>query len=203
MTSDKDILFLKDSGGGVFTPMHRVLTAKNVSPLMRSLQVADWTFPSAARRQIPQSEALLCIQYLPCSFIFRACFSFDNTSQRELWQVYKWTYSCFAVQQHVYCLKCSNLAASSSFSSCIHTFIMCSNKLHSHLFMAALGLRCCTHAFSLVAASGGYSSLRCAGFSCCGARALGAWASVVVARGLSTCGSWALERRLSSCDTRA
>ena len=31
------------------------------------------------------------------------------------------------------------------------------------------------------------------GFSCCGARALGAWASVVVARGLSSCGSWALE----------
>ena len=37
--------------------------------------------------------------------------------------------------------------------------------------------------FSLVAASGGYSSLWCAGFSCCGAWALGAWASVVVARG--------------------
>ena len=44
---------------------------------------------------------------------------------------------------------------------------------------------------SLVGASGGYSSLRCTGFSlqwllfsCCGARALGARASVVVARGL-------------------
>ena len=48
--------------------------------------------------------------------------------------------------------------------------------------------------FPLVAASGGYSSLRCAGFSCgvfscCGARALGARASVVVARGLSSCGA--------------
>ena len=48
---------------------------------------------------------------------------------------------------------------------------------------------------SLVAASGGYySSLRCAGFYCggfsgCGARPLGIWASVVVARGLSSCGS--------------
>ena len=29
----------------------------------------------------------------------------------------------------------------------------------------------------------------CSGFSCCGARALGARASVVVARGLSSCGS--------------
>ena len=58
--------------------------------------------------------------------------------------------------------------------------------------------------FSLVAASRGYSSLRFAGFSlggfsCCRARALGARASVVVAHGLSSCGSRALERRLSSC----
>ena len=37
------------------------------------------------------------------------------------------------------------------------------------------------------------------GFSCCGARALGAQASVVVAHGLSSCGSRALECRLSSC----
>ena len=49
---------------------------------------------------------------------------------------------------------------------------------------------------SLVVASGGYASLWCAashcgGFSCCGARTLGARASVVVARGLSSCGSWA------------
>ena len=49
---------------------------------------------------------------------------------------------------------------------------------------------------SLVAASG--ATLRCSawashcgGFSCCGAWALGTWASVVVARGLSSCGTWA------------
>ena len=64
------------------------------------------------------------------------------------------------------------------------------------------------HGLSLVAVSGGYSSLRCAGshcgdFSCCGAWAPGTWASVVVARGLSSCGSRALECRLSSCGTRA
>ena len=29
------------------------------------------------------------------------------------------------------------------------------------------------------------------------------WASVVVTRGLSSCGWWAVERRLSSCGTRA
>ena len=62
---------------------------------------------------------------------------------------------------------------------------------------------------SLVAASGGYSlccgawASHCSGFSCCGARALGAQASVVVAHGLSSCVSWALERRLSSCGAQA
>ena len=55
--------------------------------------------------------------------------------------------------------------------------------------------------------SGGYSFAVCgllvgSGFSCCGARALGARASVVVARGLSSCGLWALECRLSSCSAR-
>ena len=43
----------------------------------------------------------------------------------------------------------------------------------------------------------------CGGFSCCGARALGTRASVVVARRLSRCGSRALERRLSSCGAQA
>ena len=74
------------------------------------------------------------------------------------------------------------------------------------VFAAARGL-------SLVAASGGNSSLWCAGcssrwllllrstgfrhmgFSSCGSPAL--------ERRLSSCGSWALERRLSSCGTRA
>ena len=45
------------------------------------------------------------------------------------------------------------------------------------VFVAARGL-------SPVVASGGYSLLRCMGFSCCRARALGARASAVVARGL-------------------
>ena len=41
------------------------------------------------------------------------------------------------------------------------------------------------------------------GFSCCRARALGTWALVVVACGLSSCDVWALERKLSSCGARA
>ena len=43
----------------------------------------------------------------------------------------------------------------------------------------------------------------CGGFSCYGARALGARASVAVARGLSSCGSRAIKRRLSSCGAQA
>ena len=39
----------------------------------------------------------------------------------------------------------------------------------------------------------------CGGFSCGGAQSLGTWASAVVAWGLSSCGSQALEHRLSSC----
>ena len=69
------------------------------------------------------------------------------------------------------------------------------------VFVAACGL-------SLVAASGATlcccaQASHCGGFSCCGARALGARASVVVTHGLSSCGSQALERRLSSCGTQA
>ena len=43
----------------------------------------------------------------------------------------------------------------------------------------------------------------CGSFSCCGAQALGAQASIVLAHGLSSCGSQALEFRLSSCGARA
>ena len=76
-----------------------------------------------------------------------------------------------------------------------------------YLFLAVLGLLA-AHFISLVAASGatlrcGAQASHCGGFSCCGAQALGAWASVTVARGLSSCGSRALERRLSSCGARA
>ena len=75
-----------------------------------------------------------------------------------------------------------------------------------YFFLAVLGLRCCVRAFS----SCGKRELlflerasHCGGFSCCGAWALGMWASVVVAHGLSSCGSQALELRLSSCGARA
>ena len=57
------------------------------------------------------------------------------------------------------------------------------------VFIAARGL-------SLVAVSGGYSSLRCAGFSLW-------WLLLLQSMGSSSCGTRAPERRLSSCGARA
>ena len=54
---------------------------------------------------------------------------------------------------------------------------------------------------SLVAASGSYSSLRCAGFSLQWLLLL--WSTGSRRAGFSSCGSWALESRLSSCGTQA
>ena len=68
-----------------------------------------------------------------------------------------------------------------------------------------LGLRCCTQAFSSCGERGllfivvHRLLVAVVSLVCCRARALGAWVSVVVARGLSSGGSWALEHRLSSC----
>ena len=77
-----------------------------------------------------------------------------------------------------------------------------------YLFMDALGLCCCTRAF-FSCSKWGLLFVVVRGLLvvvvslCFGARALGVRASVVVARGLSSCGSWALEHRLSSCGTWA
>ena len=62
------------------------------------------------------------------------------------------------------------------------------------VFVAARGL-------SLAAASGGYSSLRCAGFSLRWLLLLQSTGSRCA--GFSSCGVWALEHRLSSCGARA
>ena len=79
--------------------------------------------------------------------------------------------------------------------------------LFIYLFLATLGLRCCAWAFSSCGEWGllfvAVRGLLIAVASRCRARALGMRASVVVAHGLSSCGPQALERRLSSCGTRA
>ena len=76
------------------------------------------------------------------------------------------------------------------------------------LFLAALDLHCFTWAFSNCGERGLLfvrvrGASHCSGFSPRGAWALGTRASVVVAHGLSSCGTRALERRLSSCGARA
>ena len=88
-------------------------------------------------------------------------------------------------------------------------------------FFGCVGSLLLRTGFSLVVAIGGYScsvqASHCSGFSCCRARALGVWASVVAARRLSSCSTWALEHAgfstysawalgqpgFSSCDARA
>ena len=72
--------------------------------------------------------------------------------------------------------------------------------------MAALCLRCYARAFSSCGEQGLLSvvvrGLLIAVASLV-AWALGVWASVVVTRGLGSCGSWALEHRLSRYGARA
>ena len=76
------------------------------------------------------------------------------------------------------------------------------------LFLAALGPRCCVRAFSSCGEQGllfiAVCGLRCSGFSCCGAQSPGSWASVVAARGLSSCSVQALGHTgFSSCGVQA
>ena len=70
--------------------------------------------------------------------------------------------------------------------------------LFIYLFLAALDLCCCARGLSLVVASGEYSLLWCTGFSLRWLLSLRSTGSRRA--GFSSCGSRALERRLSSCD---
>ena len=76
----------------------------------------------------------------------------------------------------------------------------------TYLFLAVLGLRCCTKAFSGCSKQRLFSSCvwasHCGGFSCA-APALSSWTSVIAAHGLSSCIPQALECGLSSCGTKA
>ena len=68
-----------------------------------------------------------------------------------------------------------------------------------YYFFTVLGLRCCVQAFFSCGKQGATllcsaQASHCGGFSCCGAWALGKWSSVVAACGLSSCGTWVLQR---------
>ena len=84
---------------------------------------------------------------------------------------------------------------------------LCLLQYFLKFIFAVLGLHCCLRAFSICVKWGllfvVLRRLLITVTSHCGARALGARASVVVAHRLSSCGSRALERRLSSCGARA
>ena len=73
---------------------------------------------------------------------------------------------------------------------CLHIFItVFFDNFIYHLFLAVLGLCCCTGFFSSCGKRGLLSSCgvlasHCGGFSCCRARALGCL-------GFSSCGTWA------------
>ena len=68
---------------------------------------------------------------------------------------------------------------------CVGSSLLCAGFLQ--LWRVGATLRC------------GVRASHCGGFSCCRAQALGTRASVVVASGVSSCGSQAVEHRLSSC----
>ena len=88
-----------------------------------------------------------------------------------------------------------------------HYLIFLKISLFIFKFLAAQDLCCCAQAFSSCSKQGlrfvVLRGLLIVVASCCGARALGTRASVVVARRLSSCGLRALECRLSSCGARA
>ena len=89
-------------------------------------------------------------------------------------------------------LWCTDIFPSLLFVLSHLNWVVCTSEVFNFFFFwAVLGLLC------------GARASHCSGFSCCGARALGAWASVAVACRLSSCGLWALEHGLSSCGTWA
>ena len=77
------------------------------------------------------------------------------------------------------------------------------NLFYLFLFLAACGLSLVASPIEWGLLFVAMCGLLIAVASCCGVRALGVQASVVVARGVSSCRSRALERRLSSCGAQA
>ena len=95
---------------------------------------------------------------------------------------------------------------------CMYNFIVIGStsfflNTFTYLFLAVLGLRCCSGFFSLVGASAGLlsscraGSSHCHGFSCSRAWAPGSRVSMVVALRLSSIGSIVLVHRPSCSET--
>ena len=118
-----------------------------------------------------------------------------------------WHYYCFIIDFNPWWLEFSIITFFQHFKNYSQLFLF-PGEFYIYLFIyGCIGSSLLHAGFSLVAASGGCSSLRhvgfsLGGFSCCGARALSTRASVVVAQRLGCCDAWALECRLSSCGAR-
>ena len=106
-------------------------------------------------------------------------------------EIYYWTVSLFfCFLDEIYSISGSTSIIIIFFLNLFNVFIFGCHWV----FVAARGL-------SLFAASGGYSSLWCTGFSLRWLLLL--WSTGSKCEAFSSCGSWAPERRLSSCGLRA
>ena len=100
----------------------------------------------------------------------------------------------FAVGFHIWLLLCS-CSPSIPILSTLKNFIY-----FIYVYFWLCWVFVAVHGLSLVAVNGGYSSLRHVGFSLWWLLLL--WSTSSRHTGFSSCGAWALERRLSSCGTR-
>ena len=151
---------------------------------------------------------LIFLYHLQCRLYFcYGNFSFFTSFKNLLHSLFFLNYSHFILVFSLHiclfhgfcqtqCLELNSVSCSNFFLNLfIIYFWLC------WVFVAACGL-------SLVVASGATlccsaRASHCSGFLCCGACALGGRVSVVMAHGLSSCGSRTLEHRLSGCGARA
>ena len=139
-------------GGEVIGTQHYQPSGSNrsgVSVLVGSVQLTSSTWWEFQYLQNSSKEMAQNIIYSP-------------------WGGTKGPWLCLMAKVLLFCLAWlfSFLSAFSHFSDLIYSFL---KKLFIYLFLASLGLRCwvfvAVRGLSLVAASRGYSSLRCVGFS--------------------------------------
>ena len=94
------------------------------------------------------------------------------------------------------------VALNCEFNDANGVWIPCFFLINLFIYFWLCGVFVAAHGLSLVVGATlccGARAFHCSGFSCCRARALGVWASVVVACSFGSCGSRAVEHRLSSC----
>ena len=138
------------------------------------------------------SKCIIDTYYILTCFFWVISFSvrFFHVNLRHLSPCYPaWIVSKWAVLHYVFVHVSLSLSLF-FFFGCIGFSLLCARAFSS----------CFTQGLLFVAAQASH----CGGFSCCGAWALGAQASIVAAHGLSSCGTQALEHAgFSSCSAWA